>query len=62
VPPAGAAPPGCRFAPRCALAQPACHLEAPHLAEVAPGRLARCPYAAASVSPQPALTAPGPAN
>ena len=42
VPQPWAMPPGCRFAPRCAMAQPACAATAPALEEVAPGRSARC--------------------
>jgi oligopeptide/dipeptide ABC transporter ATP-binding protein len=44
VPGVGAGPPGCRFHPRCAWAQADCSLRVPELAEVEPGRLARCPY------------------
>ncbi|GGJ37504.1 dipeptide/oligopeptide/nickel ABC transporter permease/ATP-binding protein [Neoroseomonas lacus] len=42
VPQPWAMPPGCRFAPRCAMAQPACTVTAPALEEVAPRRAARC--------------------
>lgn len=35
-------PPGCRFAPRCALAGPRCRAEAPMLRFVGPGRAAAC--------------------
>ncbi|HWT08495.1 MAG TPA: ABC transporter ATP-binding protein, partial [Roseomonas sp.] len=42
VPQPWAMPPGCRFAPRCAMAQPACEAAAPALAEVGPRRTARC--------------------
>ena len=42
VPQPWAMPPGCRFAPRCAMAQPACATTAPALEDVAPGRAARC--------------------
>ena len=42
VPQPWAMPAGCRFAPRCAMAQPACEAAAPALADVAPGRTARC--------------------
>jgi peptide/nickel transport system permease protein len=41
-PPTNALPPGCAFAPRCALAVAACHSAAIDLAEVAPGHAARC--------------------
>lgn len=35
-------PPGCRFAPRCPVAEPRCHAETPPLREVEPSRLVRC--------------------
>jgi oligopeptide/dipeptide ABC transporter ATP-binding protein len=38
-------PSGCRFHPRCPLAQDICHTEAPALREVAPGHHARCHFA-----------------
>ncbi|WP_328702583.1 ABC transporter ATP-binding protein [Belnapia mucosa] len=41
-PDALALPPGCRFAPRCPFKVERCEREHPPLAEVAPGRLARC--------------------
>lgn len=34
--------PGCRFAPRCAYAQPECGAEDPQLREVSPGRFVAC--------------------
>jgi peptide/nickel transport system ATP-binding protein len=37
-----APPPGCRFAGRCPVAEPACALELPPLREVAPGHHVRC--------------------
>lgn len=45
-------PPGCRFHTRCPVAQPRCAAEAPKLAEIAPGRLARChfPFALAGAA------------
>jgi oligopeptide/dipeptide ABC transporter ATP-binding protein len=43
VPPATAYPEGCRFANRCAHAQPACRSEAPALIEVSPGHCVACP-------------------
>ncbi len=42
VPDARAFPPGCRFAPRCPLADARCRVEAPALAEVASGHWASC--------------------
>jgi peptide/nickel transport system ATP-binding protein/oligopeptide transport system ATP-binding protein len=42
VPSLGNLPPGCRFAPRCAHALPACRAGEPTLAAVAPGHAARC--------------------
>lgn len=39
-----APPGGCRFHTRCPVAQPRCAREAPALAEVAPGRRARCHF------------------
>jgi peptide/nickel transport system ATP-binding protein len=44
VPRPGDFPPGCRFAPRCPLAQPECAKKIPELAEVEPGRHVRCPF------------------
>jgi oligopeptide/dipeptide ABC transporter ATP-binding protein len=38
-------PSGCRFHPRCPLAQDVCRTEAPALREVAPGQHARCHFA-----------------
>ncbi len=38
-------PPGCRFHPRCPAVQDICRIVAPELAEVAPGRRARCHFA-----------------
>lgn len=35
-------PPGCRFAPRCRLAQPICTLSVPEFRRIAPGRFAAC--------------------
>lgn len=37
-----APPPGCRFAGRCPMAEPACHAELPPLREVTPGHWVRC--------------------
>lgn len=36
-------PPGCRFAPRCAIAKPQCSRAVPELVEVMPDRYVRCP-------------------
>jgi peptide/nickel transport system ATP-binding protein/oligopeptide transport system ATP-binding protein len=44
VPNPGSMPPGCRFEPRCAKAQPDCARHMPQLIEVEPGRWVRCPY------------------
>ncbi len=42
VPDARAFPPGCRFAPRCPLADDHCRAEAPSLEEIEPGHWANC--------------------
>ncbi|MEJ0016690.1 MAG: dipeptide/oligopeptide/nickel ABC transporter permease/ATP-binding protein [Acetobacteraceae bacterium] len=42
VPPPYDMPPGCAFAPRCALRTPACETQSPPLVEVAAGRATRC--------------------
>jgi len=42
VPQPWAMPPGCRFAPRCAMAVEACGATSPELVEIAPGRATRC--------------------
>ena len=44
VPRIGHFPPGCRFAPRCPIARPACAEKIPELIEVEPGRWVRCPF------------------
>jgi oligopeptide/dipeptide ABC transporter ATP-binding protein len=44
VPTPGNFPGGCRFHPRCAIAQPSCAAEAPELVEVEAGRAIRCPF------------------
>lgn len=46
-------PPGCRFHPRCPIAQPICGRAAPPLEEWLPGRLAACHFALADAD-QPA--------
>jgi len=63
-PDALALPPGCRFAPRCPFRIARCEAEHPLLAEVAPGRLARCWVTQAGmVLPRtPASAAAGPAT
>ncbi len=47
-----ALPPGCRFAPRCPIAQDICHAEGPVLHEVAAGHVASCHL----LDPPPAAT------
>jgi len=42
VPPLTAPPPGCRFAPRCPIAEERCRAERPPLAEHRPGQWAAC--------------------
>jgi oligopeptide/dipeptide ABC transporter ATP-binding protein len=44
VPALDAMPGGCRFHPRCPVAQPDCRAKKPELIEVEPGRWVRCPY------------------
>ncbi|HEX9046448.1 MAG TPA: oligopeptide/dipeptide ABC transporter ATP-binding protein [Verrucomicrobiae bacterium] len=44
VPAPGAFPPGCRFAPRCAIAKTDCRKKNPELIQVEPGRWVRCPF------------------
>jgi oligopeptide/dipeptide ABC transporter ATP-binding protein len=44
VPVLGEMPGGCRFHPRCSIAQPDCPVKKPELIEVEPGRWVRCPY------------------
>ena len=43
VPPAGRAPTGCRFHPRCPIAEPACRVDVPVLRTLHDGRCVRCP-------------------
>jgi oligopeptide/dipeptide ABC transporter ATP-binding protein len=53
VPRPGEPPPGCRFHPRCPIAQPDCRRVQPALNEAEPGRQVRCPHwrSAAQLSP-----------
>jgi peptide/nickel transport system ATP-binding protein len=44
VPRIGNFPPGCRFAPRCAIAKPECSQKNPELVEVELGHWVRCPF------------------
>jgi oligopeptide/dipeptide ABC transporter ATP-binding protein len=44
VPQLSALPPGCRFHPRCAIAQPDCAIEEMGLEQAEPGHAVRCPY------------------
>jgi len=44
VPRIGNFPPGCRVAPRCAIAKPECSEKIPELVEVEPQRWVRCPF------------------
>ena len=53
VPRLGAFPSGCRFHPRCPVAQANCSQEAPVLLEVEPGRQVRCPLWDATSASQP---------
>jgi peptide/nickel transport system ATP-binding protein len=57
APDPGRRPPGCFFAPRCALAEEACRHAPPPLAAVAPDHLLRCirPSAESLVAASPAL-------
>ena len=61
VPNPAAFPPGCRFEPRCPVAEPRC-LEPPALAETEPGRRSRCwravEIAAGTLDPAPMTEAP----
>ncbi len=43
IPDPGSRPPGCNFAPRCALAQPSCSVGPPPLENFAPDHRIRCP-------------------
>jgi oligopeptide/dipeptide ABC transporter ATP-binding protein len=45
VPSAGAPPTGCRFHPRCSMAQPVCSAEEPALRPVEPGHWSACHFA-----------------
>ena len=50
VPDLAAMPAGCRFAPRCPMARPACEAKVPALVQVGEGHRCACPYAAAGAS------------
>jgi oligopeptide/dipeptide ABC transporter ATP-binding protein len=52
VPKLSALPSGCRFHPRCRIAQPQCSTSPVPLSEMAPARLVRCPYAKDSLPPR----------
>lgn len=45
-------PPGCRFAPRCAIPKAVCSKAVPELVEVMPGHWVRCPYSLGGVDHQ----------
>ncbi|OWU86679.1 peptide ABC transporter ATP-binding protein [Oceanicola sp. 22II-s10i] len=51
IPDPGNRPPGCNFAPRCALAEPACHAAPPPLEAFAPGHFIRCPVRMKTTEP-----------
>ena len=53
IPDPGREPPGCSFAPRCGLAQPACTTAAPSLKVFGPGHLIRCPVRLAAKEASP---------
>jgi oligopeptide/dipeptide ABC transporter ATP-binding protein len=44
VPRIGNLPAGCRFAPRCPIANPECSQKNPELVEAEPGHQVRCPF------------------
>ncbi len=58
-PPPGPVPPGCLFAPRCPLARPRCHAEAPPPLGLGDGRTTRCHFPeevpGLAASPRPLL-------
>lgn len=56
VPASHAFPTGCRFHPRCPLAQASCTRERPELIAVDPHRRVRCPVTTASASPFSSLS------
>jgi oligopeptide/dipeptide ABC transporter ATP-binding protein len=56
VPQPGAFPSGCRFHPRCPMAQPSCSRMEPELMEVESGRWVRCPYWASEPPAQPTIS------
>jgi oligopeptide/dipeptide ABC transporter ATP-binding protein len=51
-------PPGCRFAPRCPLVQPACTESVPALAQAGAAHSVRCPYANPAAPRPPGGTNP----
>jgi oligopeptide/dipeptide ABC transporter ATP-binding protein len=53
-----APPPGCRFHPRCPLAEPSCHRTEPVLADVGPGHEVACPVTARAEDAAPLRSAP----
>jgi oligopeptide/dipeptide ABC transporter ATP-binding protein len=57
VPNPSSPPSGCRFHPRCALAQPICSVDDPPLREIAPGHFAACHFAEEMPQQIPLMTA-----
>ena len=52
-------PDGCPFAPRCTLCGDICKKQRPELAEIAPGHMVRCHFAAQTAAYQGIITVPG---
>lgn len=52
-------PEGCPFAPRCTLCGDICKKQRPELAEIAPGHMVRCHFAAQTAAYQGIITVPG---